>query len=119
MSHEYSTEYILPNGDMTFSLSEYVQANVDAERERIIKLLESDLCGGGKPALSDDIHCDHDEQTLHLIALIKGLEKKNEELLANPYYPSPYFTVIDEFDRDVFKLTAIEWEKLNIELDKD
>ena len=40
--------------------------------ERIIKLLESDLCGDGKPALSDGIHCDHDEQTLHLIELIKG-----------------------------------------------
>jgi hypothetical protein len=40
--------------------------------QRIIKLLESDLCGGGKPTLSDDIHCDHDEQTLHLIELIKG-----------------------------------------------
>jgi hypothetical protein len=35
MSHEYSTEYVLPNGGMTFSLSEYVQANVVAERERI------------------------------------------------------------------------------------
>ena len=44
----------------------------DYEKERLIKLLESDLCGGGKPALSDDIHCDHDEQTLHLIELIKG-----------------------------------------------
>lgn len=44
----------------------------DRATERIIKLLESDLCGGGKPALSDDIHCDHDEQTLHLIELIKG-----------------------------------------------
>ena len=40
--------------------------------QRIIKLLENDLCGGGKPALSDDIHCDHDEQTLYLIELIRG-----------------------------------------------
>jgi hypothetical protein len=48
------------------------KAGLAWEKERIIKLLESDLCGGGKPALSDDIHCDHDEQTLHLIALIKG-----------------------------------------------
>ena len=45
---------------------------VTAERERIIKLLKDDLCGNGKPALSDDEHCEHDEQTLHLIALIKG-----------------------------------------------
>ena len=46
-------------------------------------------------------------------------QKKNQELLANPWYPSPYFTVIDEFDSNVFKVTATEWEKLNAELDKD
>jgi hypothetical protein len=53
-----------------------------------------------------------------LVATIKGLQK-NEKLVANPWYPSPYFTVIDEFDSDVFKVTATEWEKLNAELDKD
>lgn len=53
-----------------------------------------------------------------LIATIKGLQK-NEKLTTNPYYPSPHFAVIDEFDRAVFKVTATEWEKLNAELDKD
>ena len=48
------------------------QAGWEHSQARIIKLLEDDLCGGGKPALSDDEHCEHDEQTLHLIALIKG-----------------------------------------------
>lgn len=47
--------------------------------ERIIKLLEDDLCGGGKPALSDDEYCEHDEQTLHLIALIKEASQKDNE----------------------------------------
>ena len=53
-----------------------------------------------------------------LVATIKGIQN-NEKLTTNPYYPSPHFTVIDEFDRDVFKVTATEWEKLNAELEKD
>lgn len=53
-------------------LARYKAKIVAKTEDRIIKLLESDLCGGGKPTLSDDIHCDHDEQTLHLIELIKG-----------------------------------------------
>jgi len=52
--------------------TEFFEAGQQAERERIIKLLKDDLCGGGKPALSDDEHCEHDEQTLHLITLIEG-----------------------------------------------
>jgi hypothetical protein len=73
MSHEYSTEYVLPNGDMTFSLSEYVQANVDAERQRIIKLLE------GKIIVKNVLYNELPEQDKymnlmlgHVIALIKG-----------------------------------------------
>ncbi len=58
-----------------FTLEQILEQTVEWERSRIIKLLESDLCGGGEPCLSDGEHCDHDEQTLHLIALIKGENK--------------------------------------------
>ena len=54
-----------------------------------------------------------------LIATIKGLQKGSQGWATNPHYPSAHFTVFDDFDRKVFKLTATEWEKLNMELDKD